>query len=82
MHFCLKYRKHSNKISDSFSNFHDLLIDVPEGSILVPPLFNIYICDLFLQVKKVTSYVDDTTPYSNNDNDVNFIEDIEVKVKT
>ena len=64
MHNYLKNRKHRTKLNDSFSDFIDLLLDVPQGLILGPLSFNIYICDLFLFVEEdVTSYADDTIPY-------------------
>ena len=66
MHYYLTDRKHRTKANGSFSYFIVLLLGVPQGSILVPLLFNIYICDLFFFVEEdVTSYADDRTPYSN-----------------
>ena len=54
-----------------------------QGSVLGPLLFNIYICDLFFFVEEdnVTSYADDTTPYSNGKNVVTVLENIETKGK-
>ena len=43
----LKGRKQRTKINSSYSAFADILFGVPQGSILGPLLFKIYICDLF-----------------------------------
>ena len=41
---------------------------IPQGSILGPLIFNIFLCNLFYFLEGVTvaSYADDTTPYSAN----------------
>ena len=71
--------KHRTKVNDSFRDFIDLLLGVPQGSILASLLFNIYICHLFFYVEEdnVASYADDTTPYLKGKNVVTVLENIE-----
>ena len=66
----LSGRKHRTKIGNSFSEWLELLVGVPQGSVLDPLLFNIFMCDLFLFIEdtSVTSYADDTTPYAREKN--------------
>ena len=63
-------RKHRTKINSSYSSFLDLLIEVPQGSILRPLLFYIHISDLFLFLDddNVASYADDAVPYAMKEN--------------
>ena len=74
-------RKHRHKINNSFSNFIDLFIGVPQGSILDPLLFKITSAIFFYSLKKKMLRTDDTTPYSNSGNVVTVLEDIETKEK-
>ena len=62
----LTNRKQRIKINNAFSDWTDLHFGVPQGSILGPILFNIFLCDLFLFLPNVdvASYADDNTPYS------------------
>ena len=53
------------KNNTTFSSWTQLLQGVPQGSVLGPILFNIYINDIFFALKRVDicNFADDTTPY-------------------
>ena len=66
----LRNRWQRTKINTSFSSWSELLSGVPQGSILGPFLFNIYINDLFWfnEQTEVCNYADDTTLYACDEN--------------
>ena len=70
IHSYLSERKQRTKLNASYSSWHDILSGVPQGSILGPLLFNIFLCDLFLMVENTdfASYADDNTPYTTGEN--------------
>ena len=61
----LKNRKQRVRLNNTYSEWIDILFGVPQGSILGPLLFNIFLCDLFLFLDDipVANYADDNTPY-------------------
>ena len=79
IHSYLSERQQRTKIDSTFSSWADIIYGVPQGSILGPLLFNIFINDIFLftKVTKITNYADDNTPYVCGPNVTNVINKLE-----
>ena len=75
----LSERKQRTKINTTFSHWSDILYGVPQGSILGPLLFNIYINDIFLFIDNtnIANYADDTSPYAFDYDNIKVIEQLE-----
>ena len=71
-------RKQRTKVGSSYSSWENIISGVPQGSILGPILFNIFLCDLFLEHEECcfTNYADDTTPYVVANNTEEVIENL------
>ena len=75
----LSNRQQRTKMNNVFSRYSEIIYVVPQGSILGPLLFNIYICDIFLDIIEcdIASYADDNTPYNFDFNLDNVISNLE-----
>ena len=76
----LRSRDQRVKINNFYRLCAEILFGVPQGSILGPILFNIFLCDLFrfIKNKEIASYADDTTPYEMGANSAYVIPNLEI----
>ena len=72
----LTHRRQQVSVNNSMSGFKQITYGVPQGSILGPLLFLLFINDLSLYIKNVSTdlYADDTTLYDIQDS-MEWIED-------
>ena len=71
-------RKQRTEVGSSCSSWENILSGVPHGSILGPLLFNIILCDLFLEHEECcfTNYANDAIPYVAANNTEEVIENL------
>ena len=72
-------RHERTKVNGPFSDWKELLTDVPQGSVLGPLLFHIYRNNLFYAVEKadICNFADDTTPHASGYNSKEVMIDVE-----
>ena len=62
IHNYLSKRKHYTRVGSAFSSILEILLGVPQGSVLGPLLFNLFINDLLLSCEEdICNFADDNT---------------------
>ena len=79
LHNYLTNKNQRVKIDSAFSSCEEILFGVPQGSILGPLVFNIFLCYLFVFIKDIdiASYADNNTLYTVHKNPQKIIKVLE-----
>ena len=79
IHSYLSRREQRVRNNSKYSSWSQIICGVPQGSILGPLLFNIYLADIFIFTKgsHIANFADDNTPYAFGSNTKSVIETLE-----
>ena len=79
MHSYLTKRRQRVKLNGTYSPWLEIILGVPQGSILWPLLFNIFLCNLFqfFPDQNITNYAGENTPHSTTINLNKVLHDLE-----
>ena len=79
IHSYLSNRGQRVRINSNYSTWSEIITGVPQGSILGPLVFNVYLSDYFLFIEEsdVANYADDNSAYAGKEDIHSVIKQLE-----